>query len=224
MNLDNGKDYKRINMYSNRKNGFMKIVLCFILGLCFLDIAFADDEYSIDEKVKFYDDNLNPLNISINYYPGQLQTLVSSSVLFYFGNSFALIFGKTDEKNYRQDFIEAIDKCIEWASVARKNSIHDMTKEIKDSHSLVWLSGMRFLESMELKYVFLFGEITKGKESAALMVNYRSSSDINNRRPGHWLVFLEEDFAGFKNIFSDEYLKRFDEMEKTKQQQSELFQ
>lgn len=206
-----------------------KIIFCFCFLVGSLGRVYSIDEYRIDETIKVYDSSLKELQTRINYYPGDLPYWgINKPVILYFTDyiNYAFIFGKDDDSNYgaRNAFIEIIDKCIEWADVAKKNNVHTLSRAVKNRIEILYMMpGLSSdLDVFLADFIFSIQEINK-KEEVMLVINYKTVRQVNNQERGSYIVFKERDFNRLRLIFSDNYLIQFDKKAEEQAKKEELF-
>jgi hypothetical protein len=207
-----------------------------VIGFLFLlgvlsNPAYSVEEYTIDETVKVYDQGLNELQTEITYYPSNIDSWgINKPVFLYYRDFFGctLIFGKFRNSNYdaKTAFIEIIEKCIEWADVAKKNNVHTLSKTVKSEMEIPFTLGSgngNDFDVFLVDFIFSIQEIN-GKEETMLIANLRTVRQVNNEARGSYIAFKEKDFVRLKTIFSDSYLAQFDQKAEKQAKQEKLFQ
>jgi hypothetical protein len=186
--------------------------IVFVLFLLFVTgFVYSVDEYNITEGIKMYNGNLVEIPSKITYYPSTIDFQgIKNPVCLYFQDMIVYTFFLGDDDYGRKaQFIEVIDKCIEWADVAKKNGVHNFnrsvgTDAIPYNTNLVPKPDIFFVD-----YIFSIRQ-TNGREEVILVINYKTRDQQFGNRPGSYLIFKQPDFAALKRIFSSDYLARYD--------------
>lgn len=223
-----------------KNRGLVVFVALFVFGVLFSACAnenskdvsddtisvkdLANGEYQILSGIKFYDRNLQTIESKITYAPSE--SFVGKNALFLYVSGAALGFG--DKSFERKDFIEIIDKCIEWSNLAKENGVHALTREVKTEVTVIGATYR--LEPFIVDFIFSVREINR-KEETILTVNYKTTDQQNaynfsNRSTtqGGFIVFKEQDFNNLKKIFSEDLLAQIDKMDEEKKEKEQLFQ
>jgi hypothetical protein len=202
------------------------MLCCFLLAFC-LGYAYSVEEYSINTTITAYNENLEGYPLQLGYYPGEFHGY--NNPIFLYVNQFvgriALLFGKHDQIDDRKIFIEVIDKCIEWANVAKKNAVHNVSKDVKEDVTTLTsirpgLNGSD--RQLLVIYHFRIAEFN-GKEETLLVIMYYTYDEARQGYPPSYIIFKETDFTKLKEVFSDAYLKQFDDKAELQSKQAELF-
>ncbi|AEF84536.1 hypothetical protein TREPR_1012 [Treponema primitia ZAS-2] len=198
--------------------------------LLFLTIPYVySQEYDIPNNITIYDGNFEKITSKITYYPPQLSnTGLTNTILLYYKNGSltnALLYGKMGDSNSREYLSNAIDKCIEWAAVAKKNGVHELTKNTGKESAVMFATIMDSLYTNVyiVNYIFSIQKIN-GKETYCLIINYKTTDQANLGRNGGYLVITEKDFGELMKIISDDFLAQYDKQYVDRQKQGELFQ
>ncbi|MDR0864678.1 MAG: hypothetical protein LBO74_07070 [Candidatus Symbiothrix sp.] len=207
--------------------GITRLTVLVILSLAIPCVH--SQEYDIPNNITIYDGNFKKVTSKITYYPPQLSnTGLTNTILLYYNDGYltnALLYGKIGDSNFREYLSNAIDKCIEWAAVAKKNGVHELTKNTGESSSVLFATIMDGLYTNVyiINYIFSIQKIN-GKETFCLIINYQTTDQVNSGRNGGYLVITEKDFGELKKIISDDFLAQYDKQYADRQKQGELFQ
>jgi hypothetical protein len=186
-------------------------------------------EYDIPNSITIYNGNFEKIMSKITYYPPQLSdTGLTNTILIYYKNGYltnALLYGKMGDSNFREYLSNAIDKCIEWTAVAKKNGIHELTKNTGEESAVMFATIIdSFYSNVYIvNYIFSIQKI-EGEETYCLIINYKTTDQANSGRNGGYLVITEKDFGELKRIISDDFLVHYDKQYADLQKQEELFQ
>jgi hypothetical protein len=198
-----------------------KIMLVFTFFIIPIVSTYSIDEYRIGETIKIYDANLKELQSRITYYPTSFYSTKNVIFLYFFEYmSYALVF----DSDLRKEFIEILDKCIEWTNIAKDNNIHKLSRLVKERIGIPFvIPGVsRYLDALFLYFTFSIQEIN-GKEEIMLIINYKTIDQDNNGRQGSYIVIKQNDFNRLKEIFSADYLTQFDRKAEDQLKTEELF-
>lgn len=209
-----------------RTGGYMRILIFGFFLAGFSHFYAYSQEDTINTTVKMYNINLQEIQSKITYT--SQETYIGKNALILYANNTALFFGKGGAKDDRNNFIEIIEKCIEWADTAKKNNVRQLTREIQ---SEVAITGVLYdVEAFYTDFIFQVKEI-RGRVEIMLVINYRTADQDNAYRrsgnpyyQGRQIVFKEQDFNTLKEIFSDGFLAQFDTRAAEQRRLEELFQ
>jgi hypothetical protein len=162
--------------------------------------VFSLEEYNINTTIKIYDRDLKEIQSRITYCPEGILVGDNALVIYVrngvslFGESAegALFFEKSAEKDYRYEFIEIIEKCIEWADIAKKNNVRQLKRTVKDYVNICGVSSR--LEMLIADFTFSIQEIN-GNVEMLLIINYKTNDEQKSYySQGRYIVFKEQDF------------------------------
>lgn len=178
----------------------MRKYICFlILFIIFNMSAYSVDEYRIGETIRIYDQNLNVLQSRITYYPTSYFHMNKVIFLYFFEYiNYALVLN--DE--LRAEFIEVLNKCIEWTIIARDNNVHRVTQPVKERLGVPFIipNVSRNLDVLFLTFLFSIQEIN-GREEILLIINYKTIEQDNYGRQGSYIIIKQNDFERLREIF-----------------------
>ena len=197
-----------------KKNIFSFALFVFIC--CF---AYSAEEININTTVKVYDRNLQEITSRFTYYPEETE-VGNDALILYFGagySSRAFMFAY----NLRQRFIEIIDKCIEWANIARLNNVRQLTREVTAGIGIIGVTSR--IEPYSADFTFSIREV-QDRVEMTLIINYKTTYELNARSQGNYIVFKEHDFIELKELFSENFLSQYADRAREQRMVEELFQ
>jgi len=199
-----------------------KIILVFTLFIIPIVSTYSIDEYRIGETIKIYDVNLKEIQSRITYYPAPFYSTIKNVIFLYFYEhiNYTLVF----DSDLRTEFIEILDKCIEWTIIAKNNNVHKLSRLVKERVGIPFvIPGVsKYPDVFFLYFTFSIQEIN-GKEEIMLIINYKTKDQDNNGRQGSYIVIKQNDFNHLKEIFSANYLIQFDKKAEEQIKAEELF-
>jgi hypothetical protein len=201
-------------------------VFC-IFAFLALSHGLSGQEYTIDSSVTFYNRSLRKVEGRISYYPGQFGAVSMSEVVtFTFADPFGatgLLYGRRSETVDLVNNLRAvIDKCLEWAGIAKANNVTELTKEIDGPQCFETNVGSNWYDPCIVRYIFTFVE-EAGKKTPFLVINFRTTDQANQGSPGGFVAFSEKDFARLRDILSEQNLAQYDQRDAENRKKAELF-
>jgi hypothetical protein len=201
--------------------GFVrKVIVSLFLMICFIGYIHSAEEYTIDNSVKIYNGNLNELQGRITYYPENIWDM-DNAVILYFRDF--LSYGLMFDPDSREDFIEIIDKCIEWTEIAKRENVHKLSRAISSDVGILYFSSLNNMPDVFILNYSFFIDTVNGSEEILLLINYRTINQANSGSRGSTIAFKERDFRRLKEIFSEDYLLQYNRMAEEQRRTEELF-
>jgi hypothetical protein len=202
-------------MEDTMKKAMLLVLFVFAAGLSF------SQEYDVG-SMTFYNGDGNSYQGKIVYAPGPSNDGFIKNLVLPTNDGFpgSLIFGSRSDGSgdMKTDLVAALDKSIEWAEIAHKNNVTDLTKKILDSAAMAATGTPRVLY-----YVFAIQDI-KGKKEPFLTINFKTVEQANDGFSGGFLVIRgEDDFKKLKQLISPDNLAKYDKQYAINQKKSELF-
>jgi len=198
-----------------------KYTIFFLFFFISIISVYSVDEYRIGETIRIYDQNLSVLQSRITYYPAPYFHMNKVIFLYFFEYiQYAIVLN--DE--LREEFVEVLNKCIEWTIIARDNNVHRVIQPVKERLGVPFIipNVSRNLDVLFLTFLFSIQEIN-GREEIMLIINYKTIEQDNYGRPGSYIIIKQNDFEQLKEVFSANYLIQFDERAEEQLRTEELF-
>ncbi len=148
-------------------------------------------------------------------------------IYIYYAHDYGTIAFSFDNDR-RVEFLNAINKAIEWDKTAEENSITEMSKYVNDLGNYYeqvtfynW-GGNWEPSTTCINYMFFISEIN-GDVGSYLFLQYRSVDNVNNGEFGSALTFSMKQLFKLKSIMDEKSINEYQKLAEIEEKKKDLF-